>query len=152
MQAKLQACAKARGDSGFVIIARCDELYPAAYRGGGKGSLSQAIERGRAYIAAGADALMFPLACAEAVAELVKAIRSPIGVIGPNVAGAAFCLHTGWGWISAAQAHLAHARTLFASGELQFDPTLEIKDALIDQRLYDELIRTWAKDTGRKTR
>jgi predicted signal transduction protein with EAL and GGDEF domain len=39
-----------------IIIARCDELYPASYRGGGSGSLEHAIERGRAYIEAGADA------------------------------------------------------------------------------------------------
>ena len=29
---------RARGDSAFVIIARCDELYPSAIGGGGGGS------------------------------------------------------------------------------------------------------------------
>jgi 2-methylisocitrate lyase-like PEP mutase family enzyme len=35
MQAKIAACAKAREDPAFVIIARCDELYPDKLRGGG---------------------------------------------------------------------------------------------------------------------
>ena len=50
--AKLEACVKARGNSAFVIIARCDELYHKDRRGAGDGSLEHAIERGRAYVAA----------------------------------------------------------------------------------------------------
>jgi 2-methylisocitrate lyase-like PEP mutase family enzyme len=152
MQAKIQACVKAREGSDFVIIARCDELYPASYRGGGGGSLDHAIDRGRAYIEAGADALVFPLASPQATADLLKAIPAPIGVLGFNIPGSAFCLHTGWGWISAAQAHLAHARSLFETGEVQFDPTFDLKTTLIEQGIYDELVGAWAKNTGRKTR
>ena len=45
MQARLDACVKGRGDSPLVIIARCDELYPKAYRGAGDGDLETAIKQ-----------------------------------------------------------------------------------------------------------
>ena len=82
MQARLDACVRARGASPFVVIARCDELYPKSYRGGGGGAVEEAIKRGRAYAEAGADALVFPLANAEVTARLVKELPVPICVLG----------------------------------------------------------------------
>ncbi|HKR88895.1 MAG TPA: isocitrate lyase/PEP mutase family protein [Phenylobacterium sp.] len=152
MQARLEACQKGAGDSGLVVVARCDELYPNAYRGGGKGSLDEAIKRGKAYIEAGADALVFPLATAEATAELRKALSKPIVVLGAPIPGTACTLHTGWGWLGAAKLHLERARELFETGKVTADLNLAEKNALIEQDLFDELITDWAKKTGRETR
>jgi 2-methylisocitrate lyase-like PEP mutase family enzyme len=152
MQAKLEAAVKGRGDSGLVIIARCDELYAQARGGGGTASLEKAIERGRAYIQAGADALVFPIASPDATAELVKALSAPIVVLGLPIPGTACTLHTGWGWLGAAQLHLSRATQLFETGKVDMDPNLDGKNALIEQDLYDELIRDWARKTGRPLR
>lgn len=152
MQAKLEACVKARGDSGFVIIARCDELYPNTRGGGGTGSIEEAVKRGKAYVEAGADSLVFPLASPEATAQLQKAIDIPFCVLGYTIPGTACTLSTGWGWMGAAQLHLKRARELFETGNVVMDGTLEGKDALIGQDMYAELIAEWARKTGRQTR
>lgn len=150
MQERIKACVKARDE--LVIIARCDELYPNEYGGGGAGSLDHAIERGRAYLEAGADILMYPLASPEDRAALVKAFPGKTCTMGPNEPGAAFNLHTGWGWTGAVQTHLARARAVFETGVADVDYSIEDKDRLIDQTLYNELIGDWAKATGRQTR
>lgn len=152
MQARLEATQKGAGESGLVVVARCDELYPNAYRGGGSGSLEEAIKRGKAYIEAGADALVFPLATPEATAELGKALSKPIVVLGLPIPGTACTLHTGWGWLGAAKLHLERATELMETGKVTADLALEGKNALIEQDLYDELISDWAKKTGRETR
>jgi 2-methylisocitrate lyase-like PEP mutase family enzyme len=152
MQARIAACVKARQDPAFVIIARCDELYTTQNRGGGSGSMKQAIERGHAYAEAGADALLYPGASAESTLELARSLPAPVGIIGPTVPGIAFTLHTGWGWTGAAELHLARARTLFETGSLDFNHTFQGKEDLIDQPLYDALIADWAKKTGRPVR
>jgi len=152
MQARLEACAKARGDSPFVIIARCDELYPKSYRGAGDGNLEQAIARGKAYVEAGADVLLYPLASAEACATLVAELPVPVCVLGPVVPGTAFALHTGWGMIGAAKQHMAFARELMEKGTVTFDHVFPEKDELLEMGLYDDLIRDWANKTGRETR
>ena len=152
MQARLEATQKGAGESRLVVVARCDELYPNAYRGGGSGSLEEAIKRGKAYIEAGADALVFPLATPEATAELGKALSKPIVVLGLPIPGTACTLHTGWGWLGAAKLHLERATELMETGKVTADLALEGKNALIEQDLYDELISDWAKKTGRETR
>jgi 2-methylisocitrate lyase-like PEP mutase family enzyme len=152
MQARIEACVKARQDPAFVIIGRCDELFTSKRRGGGSGSLSEAIARGCAYAEAGADALVYPGANAEMTAELVKSISIPICVLGPTITGTAFTLHGGWGWSGAAQLHLDRARTLFETGSLDVNPMFEGKEELIEQDLYDELVADWAKKTGRPIR
>jgi len=151
MQAKLRACVKARGNSAFVIIARCDELYHKDRRGAGNGSLDHAIERGRAYVEAGADVLLYPLASPDACRTLVAELPVPVCVLGPVVPGTAFALHTGWGLIGAAKQHLAFARELLATGSVTFDHAFPEKEALLEMDLYDELIRDWAQATGRDT-
>lgn len=152
MQFKLEACVKARGDHPFVIIARCDELYPVARGGGGGGSLEEAIKRGKAYAEAGADVLCFPIGSPEAHAELVKALPAPVAVLGFNLPNTACTLSTGWGWTGAAQLHLARAKELMETGTIVMDHVLPGKEALIQQDLYDALIGDWAKTTGRPTR
>ena len=152
MQARLDASAKARGDSGLFLIARCDELYPSARGGGGTGSLDEAIKRGRAYAEAGADALVYPLASPEATAELVANLPVPICVLGLPIPGTAMTLHTGWGWMGAAIHHMKCARQLMETGRVDFDMNLENKNGLIDQTLYDDLITNWATKTGRPLR
>lgn len=152
MQARIAASVRARGDADLVIIARCDEMYPDARRGGGTGSVEAAIRRGKAYAEAGADALVFPLASPDAHGEIVPAVPVPVCTLGFDLPGTAFTLSTGWGWTGAAQLHLARARELMETGTVRMDPVLEGKDALIEQDLYDGLIRDWAEKTGRKTR
>jgi 2-methylisocitrate lyase-like PEP mutase family enzyme len=152
MQSKLEACVKARQDPAFVIIGRCDELFTGQYRGGGSGSIKLAIERGRAYAEAGADALVYPGATAEMTAELVSSLPIPVCVLGPSIPETAFTLHTGWGWTGAAQLHLERARTLFDTGSLDVGYVIEGKEELIDQNLYDALIGDWARKTGRPVR
>ena len=153
MQARLAAARKGAGDSGLVIIARCDELYPKARGGGGGGSLMEAITRGKAYVEAGADAVVFPIASPEQTAELKAALApTPIVVLGVPILGTACTLHTGWGWLGAAQLHLARAKQLLETGKVEMDHVLEGKNQLIEQDLFDELIGDWARKTGRPTR
>lgn len=151
MQARIEACVKARGESPLVLIARCDELYPQAYRGAGTGSLDKAIERGKAYAEAGADVLLFPLASPEQCAVLVEEMPLPVCVLGPVVPGTAFALHTGWGWVGAAKLHMERARELMETGAVNFDGTFPEKEELLDMGLFDEVITGWAKKTRRPT-
>ncbi|TGD70815.1 isocitrate lyase/PEP mutase family protein [Mangrovimicrobium sediminis] len=152
MQARIEACVDARGDSAFVIIARCDELYPSAYGGGGGGDIEEAIARGKAYVEAGADALCFPLVPAEVAAKLQERIDAPFVVLGPPVPTATCTLHTGWGWMGAAKLHLQYAKELMETGSVSFDPSFPEKGSLIEQDLYDRLIGEWATKTGRPVR
>jgi len=155
MQARLEAAAKARdGDDGIVIIARCDELYRKKRGGGGDGSVEEAIRRGRAYMEAGADALVFPLSTPEEQAEIIKAIpKAPMCVLGFTLPDTACTLSTGWGWMGAAQLHIARGKELFETGTIQnLEYVLEGKDQLIEQDVYDALIGDWASKTGREAR
>jgi 2-methylisocitrate lyase-like PEP mutase family enzyme len=152
MQMRIEACVRARRDPAFVIIGRCDELMTNARRGGGSGSLEQAIARGRAYAEAGADALVYPLASAEMTAELVRSLPIPICQLGPVIPGPLFTLHTGWGWMGAAQLHWERARKLMETGSLDISLAIEAKEQLIEQDIYDALVADWAKKTGRPVR
>jgi hypothetical protein len=157
MQARIEACVKARQDPAFVIIGRCDELFTAKARGGGSGSMQEAIARGRAYADAGADALVFPGANVEMTAELVRSLPVPICVLGPVMpgVGARCTLHTGWGWMGAAQLHIERAKKLYETGSLDslnLSYVIEGKEQLIEQDLYDSLVTDWAKKTGRTLR
>ena len=151
MQARLDACVKGRGDSSLVIIARCDEFYPKSYRGAGDCDLENAIERGKAYAEAGADALVFPLASPDVCRTLVAELPVPVCVLGGVVEGTAFALHTGWGWMGAAKIHMERARELMETGEVKFDSSFPEKNELIEMDLYDAIISEWAQKTGRPT-
>jgi 2-methylisocitrate lyase-like PEP mutase family enzyme len=152
MQARLDACVRARGDSELVIIARCDEMYPDSRRGGGTGSVEEAIRRGKAYAEAGADALVFPIASPEDTATIVKEMPIPVCMLGYNLPDTAFTLSTGWGWLGAAQLHLARAKELMETGTVKMDHVLEFKNELIEQDFYDELVADWVARTGRQGR
>lgn len=155
-QARIDAAARARRDMGqdFIIIARCDELYPSEMGGGGGGSLEEAIKRGEAYAEAGADALFYP-PLPGPVPDLVKAFgsRVPISTMGFNAPGTAFNMATGWGWATAAANHLKMARELMEHGRvLSANREFPEKYDLIQHPLYDGLIEEWANKTGRQSR
>ena len=152
MQARIDACVRARSGSDFVIIARCDEMYSQSRRGGGSGSVDEAMRRGNAYAKAGADVLVYPLASAEHTAKIAAEVRVPLCALGLNMPGTAFTLSTGWGWLGAAQLHLARATELMQTGKVTMDPILPAKDALLEQDRYDELVGQWAERTNRATR
>lgn len=155
MQARIDAGVRARRDSGqdFVIIARCDELYPSERGGGGTGSMEEAIRRGTAYLEAGADVLFYPPMPTH-VPELVKAFpNAPVATMGFTVPGTAFNMATGVGWIGAAKLHLERQRELFETGTMAgVDMNFPEKYDLISQPFYDDLIEEWANKTGRPTR
>ena len=156
MQFRIEAAVKGGGESGLVIIARCDEMYTSAKGGGGSGSIAEAIKRGRAYAEAGADALVYPLAGPEGYAQLVHELPVPLCTLGFNLPDTLFTLSTGWGWVSAAVNHLAMARELKATGSvasaLPAMANFPEKYDLIDQHLFDELIVQWCERTGRPVR
>lgn len=152
MQARIEACVKARKDPAFVIIARCDELYPSAAGGGGRGSVEEAIARGRAYAEAGADALVFPLSNAEAMQALVGEMSIPVCAMGFPLPRQAFLISTGWGAGGAAKLHFDRARKLFETGEADFGTEPFDDSIILEKALYRDLIADWAKKTGRPTR
>lgn len=152
MQFRIDAATRARGDHPFVIIARCDEMYPDARGGGGTGNIEEAIKRGKAYAEAGADALVFPIASPDAHAQIIPEMTIPICTLGFNLPNTGFTLSTGWGWTGAAQLHLSRAKELMETGTVKMDHVLPGKDQLIEQDLYDALTLEWAQKTGRKTR
>jgi 2-methylisocitrate lyase-like PEP mutase family enzyme len=152
MQARIDAARRAAGNSGFYIIARCDELYPQARGGGGTNSVEEAIKRGKAYAEAGADALFFPIASPEAHAQIIPEMPIPVATMGFNLPDTAFNMTTSWGWTGAAQLHLARAKELLETGSVKMDYVLEGKDQLIQQDFYDGLTAEWARKTGRPVR
>jgi 2-methylisocitrate lyase-like PEP mutase family enzyme len=152
MQFRIEACARGRGGDAMVIIARCDELYVSKARGGGGGSMEEAIARGRAYAEAGADVMVYPGTTPADNATLMAALPIPVCVLGPVVPGTAFALHTGWGWMGAAELHLERATELMDTGKVTMGSMFPRKAEFIEQAFYDGLIAEWATKTGRKTR
>lgn len=156
MQCRIEAGVKGRGDSGLVIIARCDELYTSANGGGGSGSVEEAIRRAHAYAEAGADAVVFASAPPAQQAQVIPHVKIPVCTLGFNLPDTRFTLSTGWGWVSAAVNHLQMARELMETGSVAsamgaFTNFPEKYD-LIDQALYDDLIVDWATRMGKETR
>jgi methylisocitrate lyase len=152
-QARIDAARRAQKDSGqdFVIIARCDELYPSEAGGGGTGDFDEAVKRGHAYLEAGADVLFFPPR-PDPVPELVKVFGTKIATMGFSLPGTGFNMATGT-WAVAAANHLKMARELFetggiTSGNWDFPEKYE----LIQHPLFDGLIEEWAEKTGRQSR
>jgi 2-methylisocitrate lyase-like PEP mutase family enzyme len=151
MQSRIETCVRARSDPAFLIIARCDEFYWRLHAGVMSGSIEEAIKRGRAYAEAGADALMYPMVNAEHHDILTKEFPIPVCIMGLDkpAPGTAFTIAAGWGWLGAAQLHLERARTLFETGTLKVNPELIGKAELIEQPIFDDVIKEWAKKTGR---
>lgn len=152
MQARIDAVQRAAGNSGFYVIARCDEMYPQARGGGGTASLDEAIKRGQAYEEAGADALFYPFASGEDYAAIGAEVSIPMCTMGFNLPNTAFNLTTAWGSTGAAQLHLARGKELLETGSVKMDMVLEGKDQLIQQDFYDKLTADWARKTGRAVR
>jgi 2-methylisocitrate lyase-like PEP mutase family enzyme len=147
-QARIDAARRAQRDSGqdFVIIARCDELYPSAAGGGGTGSMDEAIK-------AGADVLFFPPR-PDPVPELVKAFgtKIPVATMGFTLPDTSFNMMTG-GWVTAAANHLKMAREIMETGKAaSANSNFPEKYELINHPLYDGLIEEWANKTGRQSR
>jgi 2-methylisocitrate lyase-like PEP mutase family enzyme len=154
MQARLEACVKARQDPAFVIIARCDELYVGSMGvgGGGSGSLDEAIRRGKAYAEAGADVMLYPWSTPERMEAIVDAVPIPVCAMGGPLPKQAFLVSTGWGWNGAAKLHLERARELMETGQVDLSGGMFDDTNFIDKPFYDDLVRNWAKRTGRPTR
>jgi len=154
-QARIDAARRAQKDSGqdFVIIARCDELYPSEAGGGGTGSFEEAIKRGKAYMEAGADALFYPPSPAP-VPDLVKALgpNIPVATMGFSLPDTSFNMATG-GWVTASANHLKMMRELKETGQVQSaNFNFPEKYELIEHPLFDGLIEEWADKTGRQSR
>lgn len=152
MQARIDAAVRGRGDSGMVLIARCDEMYGDARGGAGGLNVEEAIRRGKAYAEAGADALVFPIASPDDNQTIIKEMPIPVCTLGFNLPNTAFTLSTGWGWVGAAKLHLERAKELMETGMVKADHAFPEKHALIKQPFYDDLIAEWADKTGRKSR
>ena len=59
-------------------------------------------------------------------------------------------IFTGWATAAAVTAHRKWAQTLIDTGELPPEAyTLENKDQLIGETFYSDMIRDWARKTGR---
>jgi len=154
MQARIDAGVRARRDMGadLVIIARCDEMYAQDIGGGGGFDPAEAIRRGHAYAEAGADAIVFATCPPEMQPPLIKEMKIPVCTLGFNLPNTAFTLSTGWGWLGAAQLHMARAKELMEKGFVTMDYAFPEKQDLIQQTFYDSLIEEWASKTGRATR
>jgi 2-methylisocitrate lyase-like PEP mutase family enzyme len=152
-QARIDAARRAQEDSGqdFVIIARCDELYPSEAGGGGTGDFEEAVKRGHAYLEAGADVLFFPPR-PDPVPDLVKIFGTKIATMGFSMPGTGFNMATGT-WTVAAANHMKMARELFETGQIgEANWNLPEKYELIQHPLFDGLIEEWADKTGRQSR
>jgi 2-methylisocitrate lyase-like PEP mutase family enzyme len=154
MQARLEACARARQDPAFVLIARCDELYVGSMGvgGGGSGSVDEAIKRGKAYAEAGADVLLFPWSTPEQMEAICDAVPIPVSAMGFPLPRQAFLISTGWGWNGAAMLHLARAQELMETGQVDMSGGVFDDTAFVDKLFYGDLVRDWAKKTGRPSR
>jgi 2-methylisocitrate lyase-like PEP mutase family enzyme len=151
MQARITAALEGRRSDEFVVIARCNEFQvPNA---GGTGSLDEAIKRAVAYAEAGADAFLPPFATAEHIAAITAEVDIPVGGYGALLPGMRFSLFTGYGTAVAARAHLEMSQYVLEHGTLPdgFEG-VPMKRELLQESLYDELIRAWASKTGRPIR
>jgi 2-methylisocitrate lyase-like PEP mutase family enzyme len=151
MCSRIRAACDARVDDDFVIIVRTDELY--AVGGGGGGSLDEAIRRGIAYAAAGADIFLPTFATEDDVQRIAAEVPIPVAVYGPPMPGARLGLGGGSTAVAAAAVY-RFTKHLYDHGEIDREMIEGLPDTpeLIDQGLYDEVVRKWAVDTGRPLR
>ena len=153
-QFRLETAAKARTDKNFVIIARTDVYYWQSHQGvrpqAGGAMLEETLKRGKAYLEAGADSIMVPICPLKDHEVLVRELNAPITVIGNTMPGTRINLQAGWGWMGAAQLHLERCLHIKEHGSINVDPVLPHKRELLEQDLYDNLVREWAKKTGRE--
>jgi 2-methylisocitrate lyase-like PEP mutase family enzyme len=151
MAARIAAATEARPDPDFVIIVRTDELYREG--GGGTGSLDEAIRRGVAYAQAGADVFLPTFATEEQFERIAQEVPIPIAGYGKLLKG--MQLGLGGGSTAIAAAAVYKAMTYFYEhGEIPREAMEGLPDAaeLMDQPLYDNVVRRWAQATGRPLR
>jgi 2-methylisocitrate lyase-like PEP mutase family enzyme len=151
MSARIAAACEARTDPDFVIIVRTDELYRDG--GGGTGSLDEALRRGVAYAKAGADVFLPTFATEEQFERIAAELPIPIAGYGKLLKGMQLGLGGGSTAIAAAAVYKAMTH-LFEHGEIPREMMDGLPDAagLMDQPLYDAVVRTWAEATGRPLR
>jgi 2-methylisocitrate lyase-like PEP mutase family enzyme len=151
MSARIAAAAAARTDPDFVIIVRTDELYRDG--GGGTGSLDEAIRRGVAYAQAGADVFLPTFATEEQFERIAAEVPVPIAGYGKLLKGMQLGLGGGSTAIAAAAVYKAMTH-FFEHGEIPREMMEGLPDTagLIDQPLYDDVVRVWAEATGRPLR
>jgi 2-methylisocitrate lyase-like PEP mutase family enzyme len=151
MQARISAAVDGRRSDDFVVIARCNELQVA--NGGGTGSQDEAIRRAAAYAEAGADAFLPTFADEEQIAAIAAEVSIPVGGYGPLLPQMKFSLFTGYGTAVAARAHLEMSQYVLEHGTLpEGFQGVPMKAELLEEPRYDELIRRWARQTGRPVR
>ena len=151
MQARLEAATGARRDPAFVVIARCDELY--AEGGGGGGSLEETVRRGIAYAEAGADLFLPTFATDEQLEVIGAQVPIPLAGFGTLHPRLTIALATGWGVAAAVREHRRWALHLRQHGELPAEEfRFEGRESLIDQEIYDGVVRAWVQRTGRSPR
>lgn len=151
MQARIRAAVDARRSDDFVLIVRSDELYDVG--GGGGGSVEEAIRRGVAYEAAGADVYLPTFATEEQLAAIGSEVSIPLACYGALLPGAALSLSTGWGTASAARLHRHWATQLMEHGELPPEAfEFPGKSEAIQQSTYDAVIERWVTVTERPRR
>lgn len=151
MQARIATATQARQSPDFIIIARSDELY--VERGGGTGSVDEAITRGNAYAEAGADVFLPTFASEEDLARIAAEVPIPVASYGRLVPGVQLSLRTGFSASSAARAQLQWATTLLATGDLPDEAFgFPLVNELTDYAEYDEVVAGWARRTARPLR
>ena len=151
MVSRISAACEARVSSDFVIIVRSDELYSVG--GGGTGSLDEAIRRGVAYAEAGADVFLPTFATEEQLERITAEVPIPVAGYGKLVKGLQLGLGGGSTAVAAAAVYRASSY-LYEHGEIPKEMFEGLVDSpgLIDQALYDGVVREWAVRTGRPLR
>ena len=156
MQDRIAAAAAARDryDPDFVIFARCNELQNRLWYG--DGNLDEMIRRGQAYAEAGADLFLANFAGEDDLPRIVAEVPIPVCTYNSSRADAArlglgAVIFTGWATPVMIDAFRRAAQVLLDTGELPPDAyvPLEDKSELIGEIFYSDMIRAWAKKTGR---
>jgi 2-methylisocitrate lyase-like PEP mutase family enzyme len=155
MQDRIAAAVSARDahDPDFVIFARSNEIQNKAWYA--DGNLDEMIRRGQAYAEAGADLFLANGADNEELERIVKEVPLPICTYNTPRAdaerlGLAAVIFTGWATASMVSAHRKYAEILLAEGALPPEAyAFEDKSEIIGENTYSDLIRDWAKNTGR---
>jgi hypothetical protein len=163
LKARVETAVNARNSDDFVIIVRSNEFQlsgdqPADRRmvpGGGTGSLDQMIRRALTAKEAGADGFIPTWADKEQIAAIAAEVDLPLGDFQGLTPGLRFTLFTGWGVTGAIREHFRIATHIFEHGTLPEDwaasPLID-RRSLMDQSMYDDVVRRWADTTGRPTR
>ena len=148
MRARIGAAVDARRHDDFVIIARSDEFVK------GEGTVEEAIRRGNAYAAVGADVFM-PVGIPGRVAmrAIVEAVPIPVLDINRRVsvaeaAGLKLNLFASSAVPAAITAHLDLLREILATGHIdvaQRRLNAEYLADLLDDRTYLDLAQSWRR-------